>query len=145
MTEISPNLPLVATRPRRGVLCYILSEIVLRRFGEKLMVIPDKSRLYTVDEFEEFIARPENSDRLFELIEGEIVEKVPALEHGVVLGNIFGPVWNFTRERGIGRVAQDVRHRVPGDEHNARLPDIACYADKSKPLISRGATRGKVA
>jgi Uma2 family endonuclease len=104
------------------------------------VVTPDKQRLYTVDEFEAMIAKPENSDRLFELIDGEIVEKVPTLEHGVISGNIFGPVWNFTRERGIGRVAQEVRHRVPGDEHNDRLPDVAYYVDKSRPLLSHGPT-----
>jgi Uma2 family endonuclease len=104
------------------------------------MVTPEKSKLHTVDEFEAFIAQPDNDERLFELIEGEIVEKVPTLEHGVITGNIFGPIWNFTRERGIGRVAQEVRHRLPGDEHNNRLPDIAFYTDKTKPLIAHGPT-----
>ena len=36
----------------------------------------------SVDDFEAFIALPENSDRLLELIDGEIVEKVPTQEHG---------------------------------------------------------------
>lgn len=33
--------------------------------------------MVTEAEFEAFIQRPENADRLFELINGEIVEKVP--------------------------------------------------------------------
>lgn len=39
------------------------------------MVIQQK--LVTADEFEVFIDRPENSDRLFEFINGEIIEKMP--------------------------------------------------------------------
>ncbi len=36
-----------------------------------------QQRVWTIEDFQEFIARPENSDRLFELINGEIVEKMP--------------------------------------------------------------------
>jgi len=41
------------------------------------MVTPEKSKLYTMEAFKEFIAQPENSDRLFELINGEIKEVMP--------------------------------------------------------------------
>lgn len=49
-------------------------------------------KLHTVEEFDEFIARPENRDRLFELLRGEIVEKVPTQQHGLItlkLGRVF--------------------------------------------------------
>lgn len=36
-----------------------------------------QQRVWTIEDFQAFIARPENSDRLFELINGEIVEKMP--------------------------------------------------------------------
>jgi len=36
-----------------------------------------KQRVWTIEEFHEFVSRPENSDRLFELINGEIVEVSP--------------------------------------------------------------------
>ncbi len=36
-----------------------------------------EKQLYTIEEFERFVAQPENSDRLFELINGEIIEKMP--------------------------------------------------------------------
>jgi Uma2 family endonuclease len=36
-----------------------------------------QERIWTIDDFREFVARPENADRLFELINGEIVEKIP--------------------------------------------------------------------
>ncbi|MBC6936068.1 MAG: Uma2 family endonuclease [Chloroflexi bacterium] len=36
-----------------------------------------QQRGWTIEDFQAFVARPENSDRLFELINGEIVEKMP--------------------------------------------------------------------
>jgi len=101
------------------------------------MVIQKK--LYTVDEFEAFIGLPENADRLFELINGEIVEKVPTQLHGVIAARTTIRVGGFVEQHGLGYVAVEVRHQMPGDEHNARLPDIAFYADTTTPLVERGA------
>ncbi len=97
-----------------------------------------QEQLVTVEAFETFIARPDNRDRRFELIDGEIVEKMPTEEHGVITGNIFGFLWNFSRDRGLGRVAVEVRHRMPGDPYNDRLPDVAYYADASRPIVKQG-------
>ena len=50
------------------------------------MALP-KQRPWSIKKFQEFVARPENTDRLFELIDGEIVEVSPgrtnnsAIEH----------------------------------------------------------------
>lgn len=33
--------------------------------------------LYTVDEFEQIASQPENQDKLLELIDGELAEKIP--------------------------------------------------------------------
>jgi Uma2 family endonuclease len=41
------------------------------------MAVQHPIRLYTFEEFEQFIALPENEDQLFELIDGEIVEVSP--------------------------------------------------------------------
>jgi Uma2 family endonuclease len=40
------------------------------------MAVP-KPKSMTLDEFERFIELPENEDRLFELVNGEAVEKLP--------------------------------------------------------------------
>jgi len=40
------------------------------------MALPQQ-RVWTIEDFQEFVGRPENDDRLFELINGEIVEKMP--------------------------------------------------------------------
>ena len=77
----------------------------------------------TVEAFEQFELLPENADRLFELINGEIVEKVPTEEHGIIVLNIAAPVREWVRQYKRGRVGVEIRHNRPGDRHNARLPD----------------------
>ncbi len=99
-----------------------------------------RERLLTVKEFEEYIARPENRRRLFELINGEIVEKMPTQEHGVICQNISAPIWIYSRDHGVGRVAQEVRHSLETDDKNARLPEVSYYMDASKPIVTWGAT-----
>jgi Uma2 family endonuclease len=96
-------------------------------------------KLVTIEEFEAFIARPENRERRFELVNGRIVEKVPTEEHGVIALNIGTELKLYARMRG-GRAAVEPRHRIPEDEHNARLPDVAfTSAERALPLVKQGA------
>lgn len=95
-------------------------------------------KLFTVTEFEKFLALPENGDRYFELIHGEIVEKVPTEEHGVIAANICGFLWQYTRQAGFGRAVIEVRIRMPEDEYNSRQPDLAFFADTTRPIVKRG-------
>jgi Uma2 family endonuclease len=95
-------------------------------------------QLYTVEEFEQIADLPENRERLLELINGEIVEKVPSYEHGLYTGNIYGPIWNFLKQHKIGRVVMEVRHRNPDDDYNALQPDISFRAGKPA-LVKQGA------
>jgi Uma2 family endonuclease len=98
-----------------------------------------QTQFVTVDDFESFVALPENRDRLFELIDGEIIEKMPTQQHGFVNADIVILLGIFIRSTGKGRVGVEVRHRMPGDDHNSRLPDIAYYAQVPDPIISKGA------
>jgi Uma2 family endonuclease len=100
------------------------------------MVVQPK--LYTVDEFEQFMALPENRDRLFELINGEIVEKVPTREHGMIAGNTVTEFNNYLRQNEIGQAAVEARHRPPDDPHNDRIPDVSVVLG-DKPVAKRGA------
>jgi Uma2 family endonuclease len=104
------------------------------------MAIQDAAKLYTVDEFEQFIGLPENVDRLFELINGEIVEKLPTEEHSLVVGNFYIALRLFVEPRDLGRVAFEVRRRMPDDKRNARLPD-AKFTSKERllPVVKKGA------
>lgn len=94
--------------------------------------------LYPDDDFEKFIALPENRDRLFELINGEIVEKVLTQQQGIIVLNVGAKIHTYVEHRNWGRVAVEVRHQLSGDKHNSRLPDISFYADATTPVVERG-------
>jgi Uma2 family endonuclease len=91
----------------------------------------------TVDEFERLLTAPENSDRLLELIEGEVVEKMPTEEHGLVTSNFVYALSSYNRQHKLGRVVTEVRHRLPGDTHNSRLPDVS-FSSTRRPLVREG-------
>jgi Uma2 family endonuclease len=95
-------------------------------------------RQYTVDEFEHFLRLPENRERLFELIHGEIVEKMPTEEHGYIAALLITILNNFVLPRKLGIIAAEARHRVPGDTHNARMPDVS-FSAGSRALVKEGA------
>jgi Uma2 family endonuclease len=95
-------------------------------------------KLYTVDEFEQFLTLPQNRDRLFELINGEIAEKVPTREHGRIAANITIDIGNFLDENPIGQIAVEARHRPTDDRYNDRIPDVSIVLG-DKPVARRGA------
>ncbi len=96
-------------------------------------------KLYTFEEFEALINLPENSDRLFELINGEIVEKVPTQEHGIITANVTTDFKVYSRQHKFGRVAVEVLHRNPNDNYNGRQPDLSFYVDVTEPISKQGA------
>lgn len=63
-----------------------------------------QERLYTVYEFEQLADTPENADRLLELVNGEVVEKVPTEEHGVIALKFGSRILFFVEPRKLGRV-----------------------------------------
>jgi Uma2 family endonuclease len=99
-----------------------------------------RQKLYTVEEFEQFIAQPDNADRLFELVEGEIVEKVPTELHSLIAGNIYAALREYVKAHGLGRVVFEVRYRLPDDPHNARIPDVSfTRTERLLPVVEQGA------
>lgn len=101
------------------------------------MVIQPK--LYTVEEFDAFLEQAEHQGRLYELVNGEIVEKVPTEEHGIIVLRIGSKLLVFVEAHKLGWVATEARHRVPHDKHNDRLPDISFRTAASGPVVKRGA------
>jgi Uma2 family endonuclease len=73
-----------------------------------------------------------------ELIYGEIVEKMPTELHGFAAGKAVTYLNNFVEENDIeGFVGVEVRHRMPGDAYNSRLPDVSFrYATT---IVTKGA------
>jgi Uma2 family endonuclease len=104
------------------------------------MAMVANTHLLTVAEFEEIIALPENRDKLLELVNGEIVEKVPTEEHGEIIFILAGELYIYLRQNPeIGRGGVEVRHHLPGDEHNARLPDLSLRLDVERETVKEGA------
>lgn len=104
------------------------------------MALQKNINLKTISDFEEFIALPENADRRFELVDGEIVENVSPEEHSLIAGNIYTALRNHVKPKKLGRVAFEVRRRMPDDDHNARLPDVEfTSAARLLPVVKKGA------
>jgi Uma2 family endonuclease len=93
----------------------------------------------TVSEFEKFLAAPENRERLFELVNGEIVEKVVTQKHGIIAAFFATELNLYLRQNKIGRVGVEVRHQAAGDAENDRLPDVSFTRDLDKPVTEVGA------
>ena len=82
-------------------------------------------RLYTVEEFWNFIERPENANGKYELINGVIVKHMPpSFEHGETALYIGSPMMIFTKQHDLGKVAVEVDHYLLPDRFNTRRPDV---------------------
>lgn len=93
----------------------------------------------TVEAFEAFIALPENADRHFELIDGEIVEKpMPTQEHGRIVMRFGSRLHVFVEDHNLGYVEVEVRYRTSDDDTNTRQPDLSFFAEPNTPAIKRG-------
>lgn len=89
-------------------------------------------------EFEAFIAEPENIDRRFELILGEIVEKIPTQLHAYIIQIISGLLFVFLRDNPIGYALIEARYRLPGDDDNDIIPDLSFVSKERGPLVRSG-------
>ncbi len=96
-------------------------------------------QLIDVDAFEEFIAQPENRHRLFELINGRIVEKVPTETYGEIAVNIIFALKLYMKTGQPGHLGMEVRHRPLQDDQNDRLPDVSVSFDPERPRVDEGA------
>lgn len=96
--------------------------------------------MMTVKAFEQFLAAPENVGRLFELIDGVIVEKMPTEQHAEIQTRIAGEIYIYVKAHPGGRVTSEARHRARNDQYNDRLPDVAYTTPaRVKPVVKKGA------
>ncbi len=99
-----------------------------------------RPREYTIDEFEAFISQPENADRWFELIDGEIVEKIPTEEHGIIIATLSGAIYKYMTVYGSGRLAISAAYKLPENDVFALMPDLSfTSAERALPITCRGA------
>jgi Uma2 family endonuclease len=93
----------------------------------------------TKADFEAFLARPENQGRLFELIDGEIVEKMPTVEHGYIALNIGFAFKTYLLQHPIGIATVESHHQIPEDILNSYIPDVSVILGTEKPFTRKGA------
>ncbi len=87
--------------------------------------------LMTAEEFFDFVHRPENQGKHFELVRGEVVEVSRAGElHCHVCGNVTWLLGNYVRQRRRGRVLpNDAGIILARDPDTVRGPDVVFFDD----------------
>src|SRR5499433_3104155 len=98
-------------------------------------------KLMTGETFGQFLAT--HRDGLYELIHGEIVEKVPTQEHAKIAGIILGELYLYLKQHPEikAHLGPEVRYRPEGDLYNDRLPDVSVRLS-DQPPVRRGAVPG---
>ncbi len=91
-----------------------------------------------LEDFERFISLPENADRVFELVDGEIIEKMPTQLHAYIIQMISGFLFVFLRQNPIGYALVEARFRLPGDQENDLIPDLSFVTKAHGEIIRSG-------
>ncbi len=97
----------------------------------------------TINDFQAWLdARAaEGDDRHYELIDGEVVAKVPTEEHGAICVKLIMLLGMFNETHKLGRLTTEARHRASADDAlNDRIPDIAfTRSERLLPITTQGA------
>ena len=98
---------------------------------EAVMSIVVASERMTAEEFAAWVERPENADRHFELVQGEVIEMPPPKRpHGFVCNNIAWRLTNHAASIGRGIVCtNDSGVIVERDPDTVRGPDVSYFDD----------------
>ncbi|MDZ4767439.1 MAG: Uma2 family endonuclease [Chloroflexota bacterium] len=106
-------------------------------------MIETKTRV-TVDEFHSFIEQPENVERNFELIDGEIEEKMVSYPYGSQVAKRIGTfIDGFVIERNLGYVTTADGGYIVG-KHRF-IPDLAFVSYARMPELIAEKGYGKIA
>jgi Uma2 family endonuclease len=105
------------------------------------VVTSDQHKLkpITADEFAKILELPENIDRLLELIDGEIVEKMPTQLHGLIAGLVATFLNLFVLKNPLGWVMVEARYKLPADDENDYIPDVSFISRAKGALVEKGA------
>src|SRR5262245_55195062 len=82
-----------------------------------------QEHFYTVAEFDEFVQLPENDDKLFEYIGGEIIEVPSNLSSSIISQRISGEIYIYLKQNDIGHLSgEGGGYQVSGERY---APDVA--------------------
>lgn len=95
------------------------------------MTTPVTTKPMSAEEFSDWVQRPENSDKWFELVRGEVIElPAPTRPHGVVAVRVASILSRYVEDRGEWYVASnDSGVILERDPDTVRGPDVALYND----------------
>ncbi len=99
----------------------------------------DQPTVITTVDFAAFIAQPEHQDRRFELINGEIIEKMPTPLHGYIISLLNFYLVQYLLAHPIGYALIETRYSVPDDELNDVIPDLSFVTHERVELFDSGA------
>lgn len=99
-----------------------------------------RQRQVTIADYEAIVSDPAHADRRFELVHGELVEKMPTQLHGLLVAFFIIEIGLYLRRNPLGRVMTEVRFQPPGQQMNARIPDVAFVRSEAGPVVVQGAT-----
>lgn len=98
------------------------------------MTSPIATRRMTAEEFFEWVHLPENRNKWFELVRGEVIELPPPMKpHGSVCANAARILGNYTFQCRKGYITcNDSGVILERDPDTVRGPDVALYQDAKK-------------
>lgn len=85
----------------------------------------------TLEEFDRFVARPENADRLFEYIGGDAVEVVTNYRSSLIAARILGRMIAHVESKDLGYVSGEAGGFLVGG--HKYLPDVAFVSKARQP------------
>lgn len=91
-----------------------------------------KEQRYTIDEFHAYVEKPENRDRLFELINGEIVEKMASFTPSRIAARISHKISSYLDQNDIGYVTGADGSYILSPEHEF-MPDVGYISKERLP------------
>lgn len=70
---------------------------------------------YSAEEFDNFLRSPEGRNGLYELVDGNIIDKSLTEEQGLILSNIGAVIHGYAQRHRSGRVGIAVQPAIPTD------------------------------
>jgi len=92
----------------------------------------------TVSGFDDFLSHEEVGDHHFELVVGEIVEKLPTQLHAAIISMVNFFLMLYLQEHPIGYSLTEARYRASGDQDNDLIPDLSFVTTERGPLVRSG-------
>ena len=96
-----------------------------------------KDRPYNREEYLALSAQ--HPQRRFQLIQGEIVEKMPTQFHAAIVSLLNFFLMSYLRENFIGWVLVEARYGLPDDPENDRILDLSFISKEKGELVKAGA------